>query len=170
MAFLFLEIMPQSELSDYINLQKEIKRLKEDNLHLLNENKQLLSKARLLDMKTESNRSSETNVSRNDYDTMMESLNQQVAALKSRLEADKDRHQAEIIAIQDNYKTKLSEKQVEIRMLQAQLDELRVEKERKVSDESCTEDKDQTLRHKDEEIRELQSQVSHRFPLFLFLI
>lgn len=156
--------MPQSELSDYINLQKEIKRLKEDNLHLLNENKQLLSKTRLLDMKSESNRSTELNVLKNDNDAMLETLNQQVAALKSRLQTDKDRHQAEIIAIQDNYKTKLNEKQVEIEMLQAQLDELRVENERKLSNESWIEEKS----HKDEEIKELKSQVNNLFFFICF--
>ena len=37
-------MLPPSELNDYINLQKELKRLNEDNLHLSNENKELLNK------------------------------------------------------------------------------------------------------------------------------
>ena len=40
----FEEVLPSSELSDYINLQKEIKRLSEENFHLSTENKELLSK------------------------------------------------------------------------------------------------------------------------------
>jgi hypothetical protein len=150
--------MPQSELSDYINLQKEIKRLREDNLHLLNENKQLLSKARLLEMKNDSNLNNEQlNISRNEYDSMVHTLNQQVSSLKSRLETDKDRHQAEIIALQDNYKTRLNEKQVEVEMIEAQLEDLRTQLERKRSNEFSVEEKDH---QKDEEIKELKSQVS----------
>lgn len=40
----FEEVMPSSELGDYINLQKEIKRLNEENFHLSSENKELLVK------------------------------------------------------------------------------------------------------------------------------
>lgn len=41
--------MPSSDLNDYINLQREIKRLKEDNTHLLGENKELLHKVKSLE-------------------------------------------------------------------------------------------------------------------------
>ena len=40
----FEELMPSSELNDYINLQKEIKRLNEENFHLSTENKELIGK------------------------------------------------------------------------------------------------------------------------------
>jgi hypothetical protein len=36
--------MPSYELADYLNLQKEIKRLNEDNVHLISENKELIGK------------------------------------------------------------------------------------------------------------------------------
>lgn len=38
--------MPSSELNDYIQLQKEIKRLKDDNTHLCSENKELLNRVK----------------------------------------------------------------------------------------------------------------------------
>ena len=41
--------MPQSEFSDYLNLQKEIKRLNEDNLHFSNENKILINRLKNLE-------------------------------------------------------------------------------------------------------------------------
>ena len=44
----FEELMPSNELSDYINLQKEIKRLKEENFHVASENKELLGKLKYL--------------------------------------------------------------------------------------------------------------------------
>ncbi len=37
----FEEIVPQSEFSEYLNLQKELKKQNENNLYLINENKQL---------------------------------------------------------------------------------------------------------------------------------
>lgn len=36
--------MPSSELNDYIQLQKEIKRLADDNAHLMSENRELMNK------------------------------------------------------------------------------------------------------------------------------
>ncbi len=41
--------MPSSELNDYIQLQKEIKRLREDNVHLSSENKELLNRVKILE-------------------------------------------------------------------------------------------------------------------------
>jgi chromosome segregation ATPase len=109
-------------------------------------------------MKNDSNLNNEQlNISRNEYDSMVHTLNQQVSSLKSRLETDKDRHQAEIIALQDNYKTRLNEKQVEVEMIEAQLEDLRTQLERKRSNEFSVEEKDH---QKDEEIKELKSQVS----------
>lgn len=37
----FEELVPQSEFSEYLNLQKELKKQNENNLYLINENKQL---------------------------------------------------------------------------------------------------------------------------------
>ena len=44
-----LDLVPQTEFSDYINLQKEIKRLSEDNEHLSHENSQLSIRLRNLE-------------------------------------------------------------------------------------------------------------------------
>ena len=40
----FEEIVPQSEYSDFIHLQKELRRITDDNIHLTNENRQLLNR------------------------------------------------------------------------------------------------------------------------------
>jgi hypothetical protein len=40
----FEELVPQSEYSDFIHLQKELRRLTEDNIHLINENKKLFNR------------------------------------------------------------------------------------------------------------------------------
>ncbi len=45
----FEEISPQNEFSDYINLQKEIKRLNEENRFFMSENKQLTSRIKALE-------------------------------------------------------------------------------------------------------------------------
>lgn len=46
------EEIPQSEFSEYIHLQKELKRLNEDNLHLVNENRQLINRIKHLEETT----------------------------------------------------------------------------------------------------------------------
>ena len=72
--------MPSSELNDYIQLQKEIKRLKEDNVHLSGENKELLSRVRFLEASTstpDSNNEPQIN-----QESIIESLKQEIQVIK----------------------------------------------------------------------------------------
>jgi hypothetical protein len=45
----FEELVPQNEFSDYIQLQREIKRLSQDNEHFMSENRHLLAKIKQLE-------------------------------------------------------------------------------------------------------------------------
>lgn len=67
--------MPSSELNDYIHLQKEIKRLKDDNVHLNSENKELLNKVKLMEASLSSSDRSETSI--NISEALVESLKQE---------------------------------------------------------------------------------------------
>ena len=67
--------MPSSELNDYIHLQKEIKRLKDDNIHLNSENKELLNKVKLMEASLSSSDRSENSI--NISEALVESLKQE---------------------------------------------------------------------------------------------
>jgi predicted RNase H-like nuclease (RuvC/YqgF family) len=60
--------MPSSDLNDYIHLQKEIKRLKEDNTHLMSENRDLLNKVKTLKLTSSGNAAGESSSSAADDD------------------------------------------------------------------------------------------------------
>ena len=134
----FEELMPSSDLNDYIHFQKEIKRLNEDNMHLSNENKQLLHKLK----KFESNKSDDfgsegymSEQQKQEYEITIENLKQELFVLKERLNTDKDRHQEEIIAIQNNYASKvdkqLKEKQNEVEISRIKLEEIQAKLDEK---------------------------------------
>lgn len=72
--------MPSSELNDYIQLQKEIKRLKEDNVHLSGENKELLSRVRFLEASTSA--SDSNNEPQINQESIIESLKQEIQVIK----------------------------------------------------------------------------------------
>lgn len=72
--------MPSSELNDYIQLQKEIKRLKEDNVHLSGENKELLSRVRFLEASTST--SDSNNEPQINQESIIESLKQEIQVIK----------------------------------------------------------------------------------------
>lgn len=125
--------MPTSEYSDYINLQKEIKRLSEDNVHLLSENKQLINKLKKYEKKSEAEDDafgieSSFSIKQLEYETQIENLKQEIYSLKARLQTDKDKHQEEIIGIQESYKEKLNsqlnDNQMEMELLRGRIAEL----------------------------------------------
>lgn len=115
------ELVPQNEFSDYIQLQKEIKRLNEDNEHFMSENRQLL--ARIKQMEPGALDSGESTA----QDMMANSirdLNEQISELQRRLEAEKDRGQEAVIAIQQSYKDRQREQSDENQAIRQQLVEL----------------------------------------------
>ena len=63
--------MPPTEFSDYIYLQKEIKRLNEDNLYFSNENKHLINRLRALEAQAEQENNS---VAVNNEQTLQNSI------------------------------------------------------------------------------------------------
>lgn len=120
------ELVPQNEFSDYIQLQKEIKRLNQDNEHFMSENGQLL--ARIKQMEQGALDSGESTA----QDMMANSirhLNEQISELQRRLETEKDRAQEEVIAIQQSYKDKLREQSDENQAIRQQLVELQAKLE-----------------------------------------
>lgn len=131
----FEELMPPSpsELNDFIHLQREMKRLNEDNTHLRSENKQLISKLKKFenkksDLVESTSGSVVSNQQKIEYESTIEDLKQEILKLKNRLETDKDNHQQEIIGIQNSYANKtekqLKEKQNEIEISRIKLEEL----------------------------------------------
>ena len=68
--------MPTSEFSDFLNLQKEIKRLNEDNVHLSNENKILLSRLKNLEAKTGQEKRNES--TEKQFEEIIDKLNQEL--------------------------------------------------------------------------------------------
>jgi hypothetical protein len=125
------EIMPSSELTDYIRLQKEIKRLQDENKHLYDENHKLLKQQQQVVVPTVLQKFKEIKINddnnllddfeeindagsqqRNFIDslkTKIENYEKEIDELKSRLKADNDKHQEEIISIQNTYKEKLQQ-------------------------------------------------------------
>jgi hypothetical protein len=99
----FEEIMPANELNDYINLQKEIKRLQDDNRFLYNENQSLKD-----NQKTMSSVASGSAGGSSSTGKTNENLIKELNMLKERLKTDKDKHQQEIISLGNNYNQKLN--------------------------------------------------------------
>jgi flagellar motility protein MotE (MotC chaperone) len=104
----FEEIMPASELSDYIQLQKEIKRLQEDNRHLADENARLLSERQdqVNSMRTIN---LDREIDESPQKERLDKLENEVRTLQNRLKLNKDKHEDEIIALQNNYRDKLNQ-------------------------------------------------------------
>jgi hypothetical protein len=74
----FEEVMPSSELGDYINLQKEIKRLNEENSHLSSENKELIGKLKFF-RQSEANAPPSTSLDlQQDYERKLEQLEKEI--------------------------------------------------------------------------------------------
>lgn len=118
--------MPQNEFSDYIQLQKEIKRLNQDNEHFMSENRQMLARIKQLENKAESSEADKTGEA-TAQDMMANSirdLNEQIGELQRRLEAEKDRGQEAVVAIQQSYKDKARELSEENAALKQQLAQL----------------------------------------------
>ncbi len=134
----FEELMPSSDLNDYIHFQKEIKRLNEDNMHLSNENKHLLHKLKKFECNKTEDFESEGYLSqqqKQEYEIAIENFKHEIFVLKDRLSTDKDKHQEEIIAIQNNYASKvdkqLKEKQNEIEISRIKLEEIQAKLDEK---------------------------------------
>lgn len=71
--------MPSSDLNDYIQLQKEIKRLKDDNLHLSSENKELLNRVKSMEIEDSTTGAQSSNVEvQNNEILIIENLNQEI--------------------------------------------------------------------------------------------
>lgn len=144
----FEELVPQNEFSDYIQLQKEIKRLNEDNQHFINENKLLMNRIKLLEAKADTNINDiSTNNLQSEFESKQRQLEitvdeqkQEIFGLQNRLEVDKDKHQQEIIAIQESYKdrtsTQLNEYMIENASLKDQLKDLELKLDRQPLPES----------------------------------
>ena len=100
--------MPASELSDYIQLQKEIKRLQEDNRHLADENARLLSERQdqVNSMRTIN---LDREIDESPQKERLDKLENEVRTLQNRLKLNKDKHEDEIIALQNNYRDKLNQ-------------------------------------------------------------
>jgi hypothetical protein len=176
----FDDSAPSSDLNDFIHMQKEIRRLNEDNKHLAGENKQLYMKLKKYENSSRSNLLADDFVSVSssptimvnveaqqqqiqEYENTIEGLKQEIfvsglfllgfmfklclnlklfilnsKTLKNRLSAEKDRHQDEIVAIQDSYANKtdkqLSEKQSEIEIVRIKLEELQTNFDEKLKE------------------------------------
>ncbi|RNA04179.1 Thyroid receptor-interacting 11, partial [Brachionus plicatilis] len=87
------EVMPSSDLNDFIYLDKELKRLKEDNLHLKNENQELLSKIKLKNKQIEETQAKDNDSLFEEKKIEIENLKQEIFGLKKRLEMENDQHQ-----------------------------------------------------------------------------
>jgi regulator of replication initiation timing len=74
----FEEVMPSSELGDYINLQKEIKRLNEENFHLSSENKELIGKLKFFRQSEENAPQSTSLDLQQDYERKLEKLEKEI--------------------------------------------------------------------------------------------
>ena len=75
------EEIPQSEYSEYIHLQKELKRLNEDKNYLVNENRQLLSRIKNLEdnINTSSTSSNnQTNQTQIELENTIANLNKEI--------------------------------------------------------------------------------------------
>lgn len=99
--------MPASELSDYIQLQKEIKRLQEDNRHLIDENSKLLNERDQVNSMRTINLDKE--IDESPQKERLDKLENEVRMLQNRLKLNKDKHEEEIIALQNNYRDKLNQ-------------------------------------------------------------
>jgi len=71
----FEEVMPSSELGDYINLQKEIKRLNEENFHLSSENKELLGKLKFF---RQSEENAPSSLNQQDHERKFKQMEQEI--------------------------------------------------------------------------------------------
>ncbi len=142
-------------LHEFIHFQKEIKRLNEDNQHLMNENRDLIE--RVKNLESQSNSSSgfsfgdSLNANQLDYENKIEQLTHEInvniklekktdvsfksiknpiilngKGLKLRMQNDRDKHQDEIISIQNSYKQKINS-QMEEKMQQLEEFRSRVE-------------------------------------------
>lgn len=147
-----IEVEPQSELSDFIQLQKEIKRLNEDNSHLVEENRDLLKK---LKAKNSNNKKSSVNeefsVKQRELEETIESLRKSnqvsfllffvcyffffisffynllsfnLQSLKSKLESEKDKNQQNISELTRAHETELNELRAELESSKLKLDSL----------------------------------------------
>ena len=77
----FEEIVPQSEYSDFINLQKELRRITDDNIHLTNENRQLLNRIKnfeQINSTTESTLSSSSTDNLKELEMTIQSLRKEI--------------------------------------------------------------------------------------------
>lgn len=99
--------MPSSELNDYIQLQKEIKRLQEDNRHLVEENSRLLSERDQSALMRTINLDKE--IDEIPQKENLEKLEKEVKMLNNRLKMNKEKHEEEIIALQNNYRDRLNQ-------------------------------------------------------------
>ncbi len=72
----FEEISPQNEFSEYINLQKEIKRLNEENRFLVGENRQLDSRVKALEDRPEAVQTNEQSLQQ--LEAVIDGLKQQI--------------------------------------------------------------------------------------------
>ncbi len=93
----FEEISPQNEFSDYINLQKEIKRLNEENRFFMSENKQLTSRIKALESRPDTtSNSAEDNEAQRDLneqrqrelEAMIDELKQEIFVSRYQFRSD----------------------------------------------------------------------------------
>ncbi|CAF0712604.1 unnamed protein product [Brachionus calyciflorus] len=169
------EVMPSSDLNDYIHLDKEIKRLKEDILYLQNENQDLLAKIKLKNEQLERANSSERNQNViNEKNSQIESLKQEIEELKNRIQNDFNKHQNDMNELQNSFTDRINleieGKQHEIEGLKIELEKVKSEFDSfKISSEISLEINNQNneivqniesnLAEKNQEIHQLKSQI-----------
>lgn len=150
--------MPSSDLNDYIYLEKELKRLKEDNLHLKNENQELLSKIKLKNTQIEEARDTDRLFEEKNFE--IENLKQEIYGLKKRLEMEKDQYKQDLIGAENSFQNKINdqfaEKNFEIEQLRTEIEKYGIEIEKNNKQAYQLES---VLKEKENEIKNFQSQV-----------
>lgn len=163
--------MPCSDLNDFIYLDKELKRLKEDNLLLKNENQELLSKIKLKNIQIEEAKIKDKDRAFEEKKIEIEKLKEEIIRLKKQIEIEKDQHQQDLINTQNNFQDKICdyvaenkiENKIEIDQLKNEIEMYKKEIEDSKKQYLIFES---NLQKKEEHIQNLKSQVLLKFNGF----